>query len=67
MDGRRRGLADTANSRPVNLQLRTRPGALANIRLCANNGHERAQHEAVTRLFRLPRQPQIGAILRVRP
>jgi hypothetical protein len=35
MDGRRRGPADTATLRPVNSQVRTRPGAPANFRLCA--------------------------------
>ena len=33
--GRKRGPADRATSRPVNPQVRTRPGALANFRLCA--------------------------------
>jgi hypothetical protein len=37
LDGRRRGPADTTTSRPVNPQVRTRPGAPANFRLCANS------------------------------
>ena len=36
-DGRRKGPADTSSSRPVNPQVRTRPGAPANIRLCARS------------------------------
>jgi len=34
---RRRGPADTATTRPVNPQVRTRPGAPANFRLCATD------------------------------
>ena len=36
MDGRRRGPAGEITLRQVNLQVRTRPGAPANFRLCAN-------------------------------
>jgi hypothetical protein len=46
MDGRRRGPADTAILRPVNPQVRTRPGAPVNFRLCARNGPVHLQQSA---------------------
>ena len=39
MDGRTRSQADTATTGPVNPQVRTRPGASANFRLCATLRH----------------------------